>query len=82
MTQLNVIRDRLLERREVDNFWAIDNRITTRLGAHIFTLRKELNNGWEIKTERLPDKNTVYRLVRTVPIYTTPATSANPLHLP
>ena len=49
----------ILDKRQVDNFYAIHNRISLRLGARIWDLR---NAGWQIETEERADKNTVYRL--------------------
>jgi hypothetical protein len=51
----------ILEREgKIDNFRAIHERISLRLGARIWDLRAR---GYEIATEELPDKNTVYRLI-------------------
>lgn len=48
-TQIEQVRKRLEKNGKVDNYWAIDNRITTRLGAYICDLRKA---GWKITTKR------------------------------
>lgn len=45
---------------QIDNFSAINTRLTLRLGMHIHLLRQ---TGYEITTEELPDRNCVYRLV-------------------
>jgi hypothetical protein len=50
----------LEERGEIDNFWAIDTRLTTRLSAAIHDLR---NLNWEIETTRTENKNTHYKLI-------------------
>lgn len=44
----------------IDNFRAIRERISLRLGARIWELRAK---GFVIETKELPDKNTVYTLV-------------------
>lgn len=44
----------------IDNFYAIETKLTYRLGARVHDLR---NLGWSIQTEELANKNTVYRLV-------------------
>ena len=52
----------ILERDgQIDNFHAIHARISLRLGARIFDLRKI---GWEFEVETRPDKNTIYKAVR------------------
>ena len=52
----------ILERDgQIDNFYAIHNRISLRLGARIWDLRAQ---GWQIETEQRDDKNTVYKVVR------------------
>jgi Helix-turn-helix domain len=52
----------ILERDgQIDNFYAIHNRISLRLGARIFDLRKA---GWQFEVEARPDKNTIYKAVR------------------
>lgn len=51
----------ILERDgQIDNFTAIHQRISLRLGARIWDLRAR---GYRITTDELPDKNTVYHLV-------------------
>jgi hypothetical protein len=45
---------------QIDNFTAIHQRISLRLGARIWDLR---HAGWQIETEELSDKNTVYRVI-------------------
>lgn len=61
MTAKQKIINRINETGRVDNFWCIDNYITTRLGAFIFTLKKA---GWDFKTEIQEDKNCVYICTR------------------
>lgn len=52
----------ILERDgQIDNFYAIHNRISLRLGARIWDLR---HMGWEIATEQREDKNTRYIVIR------------------
>jgi hypothetical protein len=57
--------DRIIEILErdgqIDNFFAIHNRISLRLGARIWDLRQR---GWVFRTEEQEDKNTVYHVVR------------------
>jgi hypothetical protein len=51
----------ILERDgQIDNFYAIHNRISLRLGARIWDLRQR---GWVFRTEEQNDKNTVYHVV-------------------
>jgi len=60
------IYDRLMEVGYVDNFWAIDNRITTRLGAVIYVLRHRDGmdlmpvSGKKLGKPRAEWKNTYY----------------------
>lgn len=61
MTQLNRVVEILERDGQIDNFQAIDTRLTLRLADIIFKLR---GKGWEIRTEELPTKNTVYYVVR------------------
>ena len=44
-----IVEERVLETGAVDNFWCIDNRITTRLGAVICRMRDE---GWHFDDEK------------------------------
>jgi hypothetical protein len=60
-TQLETIIEILERDGQIDNFNAIHNRISLRLGARIWNLRAL---GWVIETEQRDDKNTVYRVVR------------------
>lgn len=62
ITAKDKIIHRLIENGEVDNFWCIDNRITTRLGAFIFVLKQQ---GYEF-TEGFIDgtKNFRYTLTK------------------
>jgi hypothetical protein len=59
-TQLDRIIEILDRDGQIDNFYAIHNRISLRLGARIWDLRAA---GWEIDTEQREDKNTVYKLI-------------------
>jgi hypothetical protein len=56
--------DRIIEILErdgqIDNFYAIHNRISLRLGARIWDLRQR---GWVFRTEEQGDKNTIYHVV-------------------
>jgi len=60
MSQVNVIANILRREGKIDNFYAIHNKISLRLGARIKDLR---DRGWVIKTNEQPDKNCVYTLV-------------------
>ena len=46
MSQKQTVKRKLLEDGYIDNHWAIDNRLSTRLGAIIYNLRQE---GMEIE---------------------------------
>lgn len=48
MTQKEIIREKLLQDRQVSNYWAVENRVTLRLASIINLLRKE---GLNIKTQ-------------------------------
>jgi hypothetical protein len=65
MTAHKTQTDRIIEILErdgqIDNFFAIHNRISLRLGARIWDLRQA---GWEFETEQREDKNTVYKVIR------------------
>lgn len=58
-TQCEKIAQRLREVGYVDNFWAVDNKISYRLAARLYDLRKD---GWEFRTEKL-GTNYRYHLV-------------------
>jgi hypothetical protein len=60
-SQLERIIEILERDGQIDNFFAIHNRISLRLGARIWDLRAQ---GWEIETEQREDKNTVYRVTK------------------
>jgi Helix-turn-helix domain len=60
LTQLQRIIDILEGEGQIDNFWAIDTRLTTRLAMHINLLR---NRGYGIDTEELSNKNCIYKLI-------------------
>ena len=57
MTQTQHIVEILKRDGQIDNFYAITNKITLRLAARIGELREQ---GWNILTEKRQDKNTVY----------------------
>jgi hypothetical protein len=59
--QIDVIADILTERGHIDNFYAIETKLTYRLAARVADLRAL---GWEIETKEMPNKNTYYRLVK------------------
>lgn len=60
-TQMQRIIDVLERDNQIDNFQAISNRLTLRLGARIWDLKKR---GWEFETELRDDKNTIYRVLK------------------
>lgn len=60
-SQLERIIEILERDGQIDNFYAIHNRISLRLGARVWDL-KQL--GWQFETNQREDKNTVYRVVR------------------
>lgn len=41
MNKKNIIKNKLKKDGFVDNFWCIENKITTRLGAYILELKKD-----------------------------------------
>src|SRR4051812_26501552 len=59
-TQQQRIIGILEEHGSIDSFYAIETKLTCRLGARVHDLR---NLGWEIETKELPNKDTVYQLV-------------------
>lgn len=60
MSQLDPIIAILKRDGEISNFYAIENKLTLRLAARVKDLR---NKGWEIHTDKMPDKNCIYHLV-------------------
>jgi len=60
MTSKSKIIEYLKEHGQIDNFYCIDNRITTRLGAVIFKLKQE---GWGFRTE-MKEKNCFYYVTK------------------
>ena len=60
MTSKARIIEILKTQGRVDNYYCIDNRITTRLGAYICQLKKE---GWNF-SKKMEDKNCVYTVVK------------------
>jgi hypothetical protein len=61
MSQLTRIEQILLKEGKIDNFFAINTRLTIRLAMHINLLRAK--KGYTIRTEEGPDKNCIYHLV-------------------
>ena len=59
-TQKERIKDIMRTKGNIDNFYAINTRLTLRLGMHIHLLRKE---GWNIRTEELKNNNCIYHLI-------------------
>lgn len=67
MTHKAQIIRRLREKGSIDNFYCIENRITTRLGAFIFTLKEE---GWafdDVKSGFIPGTKNWRYVVKTAP---------------
>lgn len=60
MSQLGPIIAILEKEGRIDNFQAIEKRLSLRLGARIQDLEAK---GYVFKTERCPDKNYIYHLV-------------------
>jgi hypothetical protein len=60
-SQLETIVEILERDGQIDNFHCIHERISLRLGARIYDLRKL---GREFETDQCEDKNTVYRVIR------------------
>ncbi|EOB4859233.1 helix-turn-helix domain-containing protein [Campylobacter jejuni] len=48
----------------MDNFYCIDKRITTRLGAYIYNLR---NKGYEIETVRNKETRNTFYILKSTP---------------
>lgn len=59
MTQKEIIKKRLEEVGYVDNYWSIENKVSSRLGAIIHILKKE---GYEF-THYWVGKNYHYKLI-------------------
>ena len=57
MTQNDKVEKILRERGQVDNFSCLNSKLTTRLSARIYDLKKR---GWEFTVKETPDGNTVY----------------------
>lgn len=60
-TQLEKIEDHLEEHGAISNFFAINSKLSLRLGARIFDLKEK---GWDFHKEELRNKNTVYYVTR------------------
>ncbi|EGK8212140.1 hypothetical protein IO479_001359 [Campylobacter coli] len=54
----------LLNKGKIDNFYCIDARITTRLGAYIYNLR---NKGYAIETIRNKDNRNTFYILKSTP---------------
>ncbi|MEQ4368798.1 helix-turn-helix domain-containing protein [Campylobacter jejuni] len=54
----------LLNKGKIDNFYCIDKRITTRLGAYIYNLR---NKGYEIETVRNKETRNTFYILKSAP---------------
>ena len=59
MKQITTVENILKEKGAIDNFYCIDTRLTTRLGAYIHILKKR---GWTFRKE-MHDKNCHYYVV-------------------
>lgn len=60
-SQLNIIKQQLLDKGWISRNDCLRNFITSRLGAYICDLQKE---GWDIKGEYTKDKDFKYTLVK------------------
>ncbi|EQA3513747.1 helix-turn-helix domain-containing protein [Campylobacter coli] len=54
----------LLNKGKIDNFYCIDTRITTRLGAYIYNLR---NKGYAIETVRNKETRNTFYILKSTP---------------
>lgn len=61
MSQTDRIAVILLRDGQIDNFYCIHNRITLRLAARIYDLKKR---GWEFTQEEDEKGNTIYRVTK------------------
>ncbi|EPA9041802.1 helix-turn-helix domain-containing protein [Campylobacter coli] len=53
-----------IKQRKIDNFYCIDTRITTRLGAYIYNLR---NKGYTIETVRNKETRNTFYILKSTP---------------
>ena len=60
MSQTDRIAQILRREGKIDNFYAIHNRISLRLGARIWDLRQQ---GWVIEAKEGENKNCTYTLI-------------------
>ena len=58
MSKKKIIEEKLLQDREISNYWCIKNGITTRLAVYVDLLRKQ---GLDIKTT-MHGNECIYRL--------------------
>jgi len=59
-TQKDKVAKILRENGYIDNWEAVDRRLTLRLGAIVFNLRED---GWTIKTDMVGQGHCIYRLI-------------------
>ncbi|ELF1517342.1 hypothetical protein RBO73_001249 [Campylobacter jejuni] len=62
--QEKIVLELLLKNGIIDNFYWIDKRITTRLGAYIYNLR---NKGYEIETVRNKETRNTFYILKSTP---------------
>ncbi|KJD21143.1 hypothetical protein TM01_08950 [Campylobacter jejuni subsp. jejuni] len=62
--QEKIVLELLLKNGIIDNFYYIDKRITTRLGAYIYNLR---NKGYEIETVRNKETRNTFYILKSAP---------------
>ncbi|RTJ20996.1 helix-turn-helix domain-containing protein [Campylobacter jejuni] len=62
--QEKIVLELLLKNGIINNFYCIDKRITTRLGAYIYNLR---NKGYEIETVRNKDTRNTFYILKSTP---------------
>ncbi|EAH7746955.1 hypothetical protein EPG13_06560 [Campylobacter coli] len=62
--QEKIVLELLLKNGIIDNFYCIDKRITTRLGAYIYNLR---NKGYAIETVRNKETRNTFYILKSTP---------------
>lgn len=62
--QEKIVLELLLKNGIIDNFYCIDERITTRLGAYIYNLR---NKGYTIETVRSKETRNTFYILKSAP---------------
>ena len=65
LTQLEIVRQRLLETGEVSRNWCLREKFITRLGSRIYDLRKE-GFEFEAKNRKVGNRNDYVYIVKKV----------------